>query len=276
MLSTRARLQRLRKTHAFHQGTTSGSRKNSCFVSGHDFSRAVKAQKLMGFSPCIQPERQNNRAFPRRLKGPTSSSGRGGVALDNDVDQVTQLLKAMRAGDGQAADRLMPLIYAELHRLAKAYMRRERPDHTLQATALINEAFLRLVREDVDWNSRAHFIGLAAHVMRRVLVDYARARNAEKRGGALTQVEIHEEVAISPQQLDEVVELDEALEKLEQEKPRQARVVELRYFGGLSVEQVATLLEIAPRSVKRDWALARIYLYRELRPRRLQIDGDEK
>jgi RNA polymerase sigma factor (TIGR02999 family) len=201
---------------------------------------------------------------------------RQGVALDNEAGQVTQLLKAMRAGDGQAADRLLPLVYAELHSLAKAYMRRERPNHTLQATALINEAYLRLVGEDIDWNSRAHFIGLAAHVMRQVLVDYARAHNAERRGGVLNRVEMHEELAISPQQLDEVAELDEALQKLEQEKPRQARVVELRYFGGLSVEQIATLLDIAPRSIKRDWALARIYLYRELRPQHRQLDGDEK
>jgi RNA polymerase sigma-70 factor, ECF subfamily len=194
---------------------------------------------------------------------------RDGVALDNEVGQVTQLLKAMRAGDEQAADSLLPLIYAELHHLAKAYVRPER-------TALINEAYLHLVGEDIDWNSRAHFIGLAAHVMRRVLVDYARARNAEQRGEALNRVEMHEKLAISSQQLDEVAELEEALQKLEQEKPRQARVVELRYFGGLSLEQIATLLEVAPRSVKRDWALARIYLYRELRPQRLQIDGDEK
>ncbi len=194
---------------------------------------------------------------------------RDGVALDNEVGQVAQLLKAMRAGDEQAADSLSPLIYAELHHLAKAYMRRER-------TALINEAYLRLVGEDIDWNSRAHFIGLAAHVMRRVLVDYARARNAEQWGKARNRVEMHEELAISPQQLDEAAELDEALQKLEQEKPRQGRVVELRYFGGLSVEQIATLLEVTPRSVKRDWALARIYLYRELRPQGLQIDGEEK
>ena len=103
--------------------------------------------------------------------------------MDNDAGQVTQLLKAMHAGDAQAAENLLPLVYAELHRLAKGYMRRERPDHTLQATALINEAYLRLVGEDIDWNSRAHFIGLAANVMRRVLVDYARAHNAEQRGG---------------------------------------------------------------------------------------------
>jgi RNA polymerase sigma factor (TIGR02999 family) len=186
--------------------------------------------------------------------------------MDIDRGQVTQLLKAMHAGDSQAAENLLPLVYAELHRLAKAYMRRERPDHTLQATALINEAYLRLVGEDVDWNSRAHFIGLAAHVMRRVLVDYARTRNAEQRGGGLQRVEMQDDLAISPEQLDQVEELDAALKKLEKENPRQARVVELRYFGGLSVEETGSLLQIAPRSVKRDWALARIYLFRELRP----------
>jgi RNA polymerase sigma factor (TIGR02999 family) len=195
--------------------------------------------------------------------------------MDHDGGQVTQLLKAMHAGDAQAAENLLPLVYAELHRLAKGYMRRERPDHTLQATALINEAYLRLVGEDIDWNSRAHFIGLAAHVMRRVLVDYARAHNAEQRGGGLNRVEMQEELAISPRQLDDVAELDEALKKLEKENPRQARVVELRYFGGLSVEQIGTILQIAPRSVKRDWALARIYLFRELRPEAKDPDAEQ-
>jgi RNA polymerase sigma-70 factor, ECF subfamily len=186
--------------------------------------------------------------------------------MENDGGQATQLLKAMRAGDAQAAENLLPLVYAELHRLARSYMRRERPDHTLQATALINEAYLRLVGEDVDWNGREHFIGLAAHVMRRVLVDYARTRNAEQRGGGLKRVEMQDDLAISAEQLDQVEELDEALKKLEKENPRQARVVELRYFGGLSVEQIGAMLQIAPRSVKRDWALARIWLFRELRP----------
>jgi RNA polymerase sigma-70 factor, ECF subfamily len=196
--------------------------------------------------------------------------------MDKDGGQVTQLLKAMHAGDAQAAENLLPLVYTELHRLAKAYMRRERPDHTLQATALINEAYLRLVGEDIDWNSRAHFIGLAAHVMRRVLVDYARAHNAEQRGGGLQRVEMQDELAISPEQLDEVEHLDDALKKLERENPRQARVVELRYFGGLSVEEVGALLQIAPRSVKRDWALARIWLFRELRPEAKNPEAEQK
>jgi RNA polymerase sigma-70 factor, ECF subfamily len=196
--------------------------------------------------------------------------------MDSDSGQVTQLLRAMRAGDAHAAEDLLPLVYAELHRLANAYMRRERPDHTLQATALINEAYLRLVGEEVDWNSRAHFIGLAAHVMRRVLVDYARTRNAEQRGGGLKRVEMQDDLAISAEKLDEVEELDEALKRLEKENPRQARVVELRYFGGLSVEQIGELLQIAPRSVKRDWALARIWLFRALRPGSGEPEAEEK
>jgi RNA polymerase sigma factor (TIGR02999 family) len=145
-------------------------------------------------------------------------------------------------------------------------MRRERPDHTLQPTALINEAYLRLIQEDVDWNSREHFIGFAAHVMRRVLVDYARARNADQRGGKRERVELQDQLAISPQRLEEVSQLDEALDRLEKHSPRQAKVVELRYFGGLSIEQIGATLGIAPRSVKRDWALARIWLFEELKP----------
>jgi RNA polymerase sigma factor (TIGR02999 family) len=186
--------------------------------------------------------------------------------MNEDRSQTTRLLKAVHAGDQAAAGRLLPLVYAELHRVANAYMRRERPDHTLQPTALINEAYLRLIQEDVDWNSREHFIGFAAHVMRRVLVDYARARNADHRGGKRERVELQEQFAISPQRLEEVTVLDEALDRLEKQNPRQAKVVELRYFGGLSIEQIGATLGIAPRSVKRDWALARIWLFDELKP----------
>jgi RNA polymerase sigma-70 factor, ECF subfamily len=186
--------------------------------------------------------------------------------MEYGCGEVTQLLEAMHDGDPGAAEKLLPLVYTELHRLAKAYMRRERPDHTLQATALINEAYLRLLGEDVDWKNRAHFIGVAAHVMRRVLVEYARAHNADRRGGGLKRVELQEELVISPERLDEVTLLDDAMTRLALSNPRQARVVELRYFGGLSVEQIAEVLEIAPRTVKRDWSLARIWLFRELRP----------
>ena len=184
--------------------------------------------------------------------------------MEDDKGQVTQLLKAMAHGDSSAAERLLPLVYAELHRLARSYMRGERPDHTLQATALINEAYLRLAREDNDWNSREHFIGVAANVMRKVLVDYARARNAEQRGGGLQKVELQEDLAISPEKLDEVERLDDALERLEKHNARQARIVELRYFGGLTIDQVASVIGVSPRSVKRDWSLARLWLFRQL------------
>jgi RNA polymerase sigma-70 factor, ECF subfamily len=185
--------------------------------------------------------------------------------MTSNGGDVTQLLQAMTSGDPTAADRLLPLVYAELHRLASSYMRRERQDHTLQPTALINEAYLRLSGGHVNWQNREHFIGVAANVMRRVLVDYARAHKAKMRGGELTRVELEEGLAISKEQTEEMLMLDEALNRLTEVNPRQARVVELRYFGGLSVEQTAVLLAIAPRSVKRDWALARIWLFNALR-----------
>jgi RNA polymerase sigma-70 factor (ECF subfamily) len=180
------------------------------------------------------------------------------------TEQVTLLLQAMKSGDPSAADKLLPLVYNELHRLASSYMRRERPGHTLQPTALINEAYVRLAGNDVDWQSREHFLGVAANVMRRVLVDHARAHQAEMRGGRLQRVELEEQLAISRERSAEVIALDEALDDLEKMNPRQARVVELRYFSGLSFEEIAAVLKIAPRSVKRDWALARIWLFKKM------------
>ena len=181
-----------------------------------------------------------------------------------DKGEVTLLLKAMKGGDPAAADRLLPLVYSELHRLAKSYMRRERKDHTLQPTALINEAYMRLAGEGFDWQNREHFIGVAAQVMRRVLVDYARAHRAKMRGGGLRRVELEEGLAISKNRTEEMLELDLALNRLTEINSRQAQVVELRYFGGLSLDEIAGILAISPRSVKRDWALARIWLFREL------------
>ncbi len=182
--------------------------------------------------------------------------------------EVTLLLKAMKNGDESAAGRLLPLVYNELHRLARSYMRRERPDHTLQPTALINEAFLRLARDSVDWRSRQHFISVAANVMRRLLVDHARARNAEQRAGGLQRVELNEGVMIASERSAEVLALHDALTRLEGVDPLQAKVVELRYFGGFSVEEIGALLEISPRTVKRHWALARIWLMNQMKKTR--------
>lgn len=192
-----------------------------------------------------------------------------------DSQDVTRLLQAMRAGDEKATAHLLPLVYTELHRLAKSYMRRERQDHTLQATALVNEAYLKLVHGDIDWANREHFIGVAANVMRRVLVDYARQHKAEMRGGGRKRVELEEGLAITTEHVDDVLMVDELLERLKKDQPRRARVVELRYFGGLSFEQIAPLLEISSRSVKRDWALARIWLFQQMRPeQKLPLPGE--
>jgi RNA polymerase sigma factor (TIGR02999 family) len=186
--------------------------------------------------------------------------------MTSEAGRVTVLLKAMSAGDATAEQRLFPLVYHELHRLARSYMRRERQDHTLQATALINEAYLRLAAGDVDWKNREHFIGVAAQVMRRVLVDHARAHNADMRGGGLRRVDLDEGLVLSSARSEELLLLDEALERLTMANARQAHVVELHYFGGLSMEQIAALLHISTRSVKRDWSLARIWLFEALRP----------
>jgi RNA polymerase sigma-70 factor (ECF subfamily) len=184
--------------------------------------------------------------------------------MSADDGEVTLLLRAMKNGDESAAGKLLPLVYNELHRLAKSYMQRERPDHTLQPTALINEAYLRLARDNVDWQSRQHFIGVAANVMRRLLVDHARAHNAEVRAGGLRRVELEEGLMISSERSREVLALHDALTTLEGVDPGQAKVVELRYFGGFSVEEIGEILEMSPRTVKRHWALARIWLMKQM------------
>ena len=190
--------------------------------------------------------------------------------------EVTLLLKAMKNGDESASEKLLPLVYTELHRLARSYMRRERPDHTLQPTALINEAYLRLARDNIDWQSRQHFIGVAANVMRRLLVDHARAHNAERRSGGADRVELGEGLMVSIERSAEVLALHDALTGLEAVDPRQAKVVELRYFGGFSVAEIGDILEMSPRSVKRHWALARIWLLKQMNQVRAPDTAQEK
>jgi len=181
--------------------------------------------------------------------------------------EVTNLLIELKNGNRDAESRLMPLVYGELRRLAGLYMRGERPGHTLQATALVHEAYLRLVgHEDVDWQNRAHFFGVAANLMRRILVDHARAKQAKKRGGGDQKVSLDQAVLVRPEAPEQFLALDEALERLAKRDPRQARIVELRYFGGLSEEETAEVLEISVRTVKRDWNVARAWLYQQLNP----------
>ena len=178
--------------------------------------------------------------------------------------EVTLLLRAMKNGDESAAEKLLPLVYNELHRLARLYMRRERrPDHTLQPTALINEAYLRLAKDDIDWQNHEHFIAVAATVMRHVLVDHAREHDAKMRGGGLERVELDEGLAISKERSKEVIAVHDALNSLETVNPRRAKIVELRYFAGFSVDAVANAMNMSPRSVKREWAAAKVWLLEE-------------
>jgi RNA polymerase sigma factor (TIGR02999 family) len=180
---------------------------------------------------------------------------------------VTQLLLAWGAGDRSAGDRLLPAVYAELRRQAARAMRREPTEHTLQATALVHEAYLRLVdQRRVVWQNRAHFFGVAAQLMRRILVDHARARHAAKRGGAAQQLTLHDAdaAAVSGEERVDVLALHEALERLAALDAVQARLVELRYFGGLNIEETAQALDVSPATVKREWAIARAWLRREL------------
>lgn len=184
------------------------------------------------------------------------------------MQEVTNLLRRMSAGDCDAAVEVVPLIYDELRRLAAHFMAHERPDHTLQATALVHEAYLRLVdQKQADWQSRAHFYGAAAGVMRRILVDHARARRAQKRGGDAPHVPLDECPAFSGAHSEELVALDAALRRLAERSPRQVRIVELRFFAGLNVEETAHVLAVSAKTVKRDWSMARAWLYRELRGR---------
>ena len=178
---------------------------------------------------------------------------------------VTELLRAWGDGDDAALEQLTPLVEAELRRLARAYMRRERRDHTLQATALVNEAFLRLTdARRVRWQDRAHFLGISARLMRRVLVDHARARGYRKRGGGAQHVTLDEGLVLSPEPTVDVLALDRTLEALAAVDVRKSRVIELRFFGGLSVEETAEVLHVSADTVKRDWRLAKLWLLREL------------
>jgi RNA polymerase sigma factor (TIGR02999 family) len=178
---------------------------------------------------------------------------------------VTQLLKAWGNGEQQALDQLISLVYAELHRLAHRYMRRERSGHTLQPTALVHEVYERLVDlQNVSWQNRAHFFGVSAQLMRRILVDYARSRRYTKREGQWHQVPLNEAVALFPDRKTDIVALDDALRALADIDPRKSRVVEMRFFGGLSIKEVAEVLNISEESVQRDWRLAKVWLLREL------------
>jgi RNA polymerase sigma factor (TIGR02999 family) len=177
---------------------------------------------------------------------------------------VTDLLLAWRDGETAALAELTPLVYDELHKLAGAYLRRERPGHTLQTSALVNEAFVRLIDQHADWRNRAHFFGVAAQLMRRILVDYARTRQATKRGGHELHLALDEALDEAALQDADLVALDDALSSLAKFDPRQSRIIELRYFGGLTVPEVAEVMNLSDTTIEREWSLARAWLRREI------------
>ena len=180
-------------------------------------------------------------------------------------EEITQLLVAWGRGDQAALDQLVPLVYDELYRLARRYMNRERQGHTLQTTALVNEAYLRMVDlKRVRWQNRAHFFAISAQVMRRILVDFARSRHYQKRGGGAQQVTLDETLDVATEPSADLVALDDALTALAAVDPRKSQVVELRFFGGLSVEETAEVLNVSPDTVMRDWKMAKVWLLREM------------
>jgi RNA polymerase sigma factor (TIGR02999 family) len=185
--------------------------------------------------------------------------------LSMSSHQITELLVAWGEGDRSALEQLTPLVHAQLRRLAHRYMNRERADHTLQTTALVNEAYLRLIDwKNVRWQNRAHFFGVSAQLMRRILVDYARERQYLKRGGGALEVSLSEAAAFSLERSSDLVALDEALTALSKIDHRKEQVVELRFFGGLSVKEVAEVMKVSSETVMRDWRLAKVWLLREL------------
>ena len=195
--------------------------------------------------------------------------------MDPDRGDVIVLLAELTKGNEEAASRLIPLVYTELRRLASSYMRKERTDHTLQATALVHEAYLKLIEQRaVSWQSRAHFFGISAQIMRRILVDHARGHLRDKRGGGQIEVPLDEAIVFAPQQSSELVKLDQALDRLVQFDPRQAKIVELRFFGGLTVEETAEVMAISPKTVKRDWSIAKAWLHGELKQNHADTAGE--
>ena len=179
--------------------------------------------------------------------------------------EVTQLLVRWREGDPAALDELMPLVYAELHRLASRHMRGERPGHTLQTSALVNEVYLKLAGHgELEWQNRAHFFAVAAQAMRRILVDHARRAGNQKRGGGARKVALEDALFVSDERADEVVALDDALKRLAEIAPRKSQLVELRFFGGLSIEEAAEVLQVSPGTVMRDWTFTKAWLRREI------------
>jgi len=211
------------------------------------------------------PAGQNPRRWYNPVHLKLGSASEEVSAMSPSPQQISQLLVAWSNGDQAALDQLMPLVYGELRKMARRYMRGQPAGHTLQTTALIHEAYLKLVgQQEKRWRNRAHFFGVAAQAMRHILVDYARSRQAAKRGGEALEVSLDETALVTQDRAAELVALDDALNDLAEVAPRQSRVVELRYFGGLSVEESAEVLKVSPETILRDWRMAKAWLLRQL------------
>ena len=190
------------------------------------------------------------------------------IVIDSTMElsgqEVTQLLNLWSTGDAQALEKLIPLIYGELRRIAGRHLRGERPNHTLQITGLVHEAYLRLAQQEVEWQSRGHFYAIAAQAMRRILIDYARNQHAQKRGGVQERVLLDEAMLFSEQDRVLLLALDEAVAKLSKMDPRQGRIVEMRFFGELTIDEIAELMDLSKATVKREWTVAKAWLHREM------------
>jgi RNA polymerase sigma factor (TIGR02999 family) len=186
------------------------------------------------------------------------------MGVSPDRQEVTQLLRQWTSGDKEALDQLMPFVYDQLHKLAFNCLRSERPDHTLRATALVNEAYVRLVESNVDWQDRVHFFAVSARLLRRILVDHAKSRNRHKRGGEFQKVSLDEAMVVGPESDKSILELDEALQRLAAQDQRKSDLIELLFFGGLTYDEAASALKISPATVHRELTLAKAWLYREL------------
>lgn len=186
------------------------------------------------------------------------------LTMELSGQEVTQLLNLWSTGDAQALEKLIPLIYGELRRIAGRHLRGERPNHTLQITGLVHEAYLRLAQQEVEWQSRGHFYAIAAQAMRRILIDYARNQHAQKRGGVQERVLLDEAMLFSEQDRVLLLALDEAVAKLSKMDPRQGRIVEMRFFGELTIDEIAELMDLSKATVKREWTVAKAWLHREM------------
>lgn len=237
----------------------------------------VTRQKVRKSAKFFRNYSRQARQACRAIKPASVSKLQGNPTVERDAISATQLLQRVEAGQSSALGPLIEVVYHDLHQLASRFLRREIPNHTLQPTALVHEVFLKLIdQRQVSWQGRTHFLAIGAQAMRRILVDHARSRSRSKRGGARQRMELTEDVAISTQRDADVEAVDDALQKLAQLDPRQASIVELRFFGGMTMDEVAQILGVSKRTVEAEWTMIRAWLRRELAESDDTTDGPDR